>query len=141
MYDGADPARGRTILLSLCIAVLAGSALIIGIYLALMPAALSSPKGQLALATRAVRFLLTLLLMLFVYHGSVVAKWISIVLFALGMLAAIPAALVAPVLMLPLVLVYGAFAYCLLFSADVLEFLEQQRSRRRLTDQSEQPPA
>ena len=137
MYDGADPARGRTRLKILTIAVVATSALTIALYLALMPAAMSSPKGQMAVATRAIRFLLTVLLMMLVYRGNVVAKWISIVLFGVAMLLLIPAILVAPI-MAPMLVVYGAFTYCLLFSVDVLEFLEQQRSGRRSTDEPSQ---
>ncbi|OAI51616.1 hypothetical protein AYO47_01390 [Planctomyces sp. SCGC AG-212-M04] len=129
MYDGADPARGRTLLLVLITAVVASSAVVIAIYLALVPDSLSSPKGQMALATRSVRFLLTILLILFVYRGSVVAKWITIVLFGVTALIAIPAAFLSP-LVIPLILIYGTLACCLCFSVDVLEFLEQQRSRR-----------
>ena len=129
MGDTPDVARGRAILLTLIVALLGASALIIGIYLRSMPATLNSPAGQSAIATRAIRFLLTVVLMVALYRGSVIAKWIAVALFGLSLLIMIPATILAP-MMAPLTLLYAAFVSVLLVSRDVDAFLEDQRSGR-----------
>jgi hypothetical protein len=142
MYEGADPARGRVLLLVFITATLAISALTIAMYLALNQPSLADPAGRAAIATRVGRFLLTVLLMSMVYRGSVIAKWISIVLFGVTTLFMIPLALLNPILF-AYVVIYGAFACVLLFSIDVLEYLEQRRQSRResKSDDASQPPA
>jgi hypothetical protein len=126
MYDGADPARGRILLLALITVLLATSALNIAIFLAFTPTSMTSQDRQIAIATRAGRFVLTVLLLSMVYRGSVIARWISITLLALGMLVFVPLALLQPILFV-MVFIYGAFAYALLFSVDVLEYLGQRQ--------------
>lgn len=129
MGDSTDIARGRAILLTLIVAQLGASALIIGLYLRSMPASLNSPAGQAAIATRAVRFLLTVLLMLAVYRGSTIAKWIAVALFGLALLIMIPGTIQVPIIA-PLTILYAAFISALLVSRDVDAFLEDQRSGR-----------
>lgn len=129
MGDSPDIARGRAILLTLIVAQLGASALIIGIYLRSMPATWDSPAGQAAVATRVVRFLLTVVLMLALYRGSTIAKWIAVALFGVALLIMIPATILAPI-MAPLTILYAAFIAALLVSRDVDAFLEDQRSGR-----------
>jgi hypothetical protein len=138
MDDTADATNGRRILLSLIIAVLVSDVLVSGAYLALMPTPLDSDRGYVAIVGRAGRFFLTTLLLLMVYRGSGLGVLISIGLFGLGALLAIPVTLANPLLM-PLLVLYGLFPGVLLFSEDVGAFLEQQRSGRRLTDEPKQP--
>ena len=89
-----------------------------------------SNAGRVAVAGRAIRFLLTFLLLLMVYRGSVIAKWICIALFGLSCLIFIPAVLESPSIA-PLLFIYVSCAVALLISKDIGEFLEQQRARRR----------
>jgi hypothetical protein len=120
-------------------AVIAASAVVIGFYLAHMPAPLNSPEGQRAALVRAGRFLLTILLMLLVYRGQSVARWICIFLFGVSVIIGIPLAITT--FGRALLVFHGTLAYSLLFSADVLEFLERQRSGRPLTDEPDEPLA
>ena len=103
-----DPELGRRILLGTMTSVLASSALISVRYLANLPAAFSSSEWQIALATRAFRFLLAVLLMRMVYCGSKVAEWIAVILYGLGALMFIPLTLARPS-MAVYVVVFGAF--------------------------------
>ncbi|OAI51615.1 hypothetical protein AYO47_01385 [Planctomyces sp. SCGC AG-212-M04] len=137
MEDAPDAANGRRILLSLIVAVLVSDVLVSGLSLAAMPASLNSDRGYVAIAGRAGRFLLTTLLLLMAYRGNAVAVLISIGLFGLGALLAIPATLENP-LVVPLLVLYALLPGVIMFSEDVGEFLEQQRSGRR-SNEPKQP--
>ncbi len=82
--------RGRWILLCFSLLVVAISGFVIVLYLSSISGQLSSPAGRAAVATRSIRFLLTILLLLGVFRGSDIARWIAIVLFGLAALMGLP---------------------------------------------------
>jgi len=141
MDRAGNPANGRARLLLQMALILFFSIYVAWAYLQTAAPPLSSPAGQSALATRVARILLTLLLMIMVYRGSVIAKWIAVVLYGAAVVVALPGALVSW-LLLALLVNYAVFLLLLLFSADVRAFLEQQRARRKSTSHKiQQPPA
>jgi hypothetical protein len=141
MDRAGNPANGRVRLLLQMALILFFSIFVTWIYMQRAAPPLSSPAGQSALATRVARILLTLLLMIMVYRGSVIAKWIAVVLYGAAVVIVIPGAL-ASWLLFALVVNYAVFLLILLFSADVRAFLEQQRAQRKSTfHEIQQPPA
>lgn len=119
-----DVAWGRKLLVNSMVKVLLMSALVIYFYVSL--------HGLGTLPPRIVRFVLTLLLMIWLYRGSSVAKWLCIVLYGIAgimMLVRMPLDnLWACLILGSMSFVFLEMTYRLLCSRDVKGFLRFQRA-------------
>lgn len=116
---------GRRILLTYITLVLLISLNILLLYL--------DSRGTEGLPARLVRLQLTVILCYFLYRGSKFAKWIAVVLFTLGGAMAAPFiidnSLEVSIISGILAAIYLSFAWVLIWSERVNEFLDQQRRR------------
>lgn len=119
--------RGRRILLSYSALILLTSASIIFLYV--------SQRGQERLPAQVVRFLLTVGLCWWLYQGSILAKWIMVVLMSAGGVLALMALFANSILVVAfsggMAVLYLTFVVVLLTSPNVAAFLAYQRNRDR----------
>jgi len=123
--------HGRKVVLVIIAGALILSAVIIGAYVVIL--------GPQRLPVQAVRFLLTVGLMWWLYRGSPIAKWLTVVCFGLGGLAGLTSLLVdhrlAATVGVKLGTLYLSFAWSLVTSADANAFLQYQRTARDISRQ------
>jgi hypothetical protein len=119
-----DERQGRRTVIAIAAATLIISAITIGTYVVV--------KGPDRLPSQVVRFVLTVGLMLWLYRGSAVAKWIVIVLFGMaglfGLLAFVAGNRLAATVGAKIGALYLALITPLLTSPAVDAFLRSQRA-------------
>jgi hypothetical protein len=125
--------RGRWMLLFACAALVVSDALVISTYLLNVYGRIQPPFFQIELATRLIRFLLTILLVSLVYRGNRVAQWIAAGLLAWACAIGLRLIIVAPtdraIFAAFLALMYGFFVWSIVGSPSVRAFLATQRER------------
>ncbi|MBV10299.1 hypothetical protein [Rubinisphaera sp.] len=122
-FSIASVERGKSILITCMVKLLLLSAILIASYV--------MRKGLETLPPRIVRFVLTLLLLIWLYRGSLAAKWICVVLYGISGIALL---VMMPLDNLWACLILGSMSfvflemtYRLLHSRDVNHFLRFQR--------------
>lgn len=126
--------KGQIILLVYLVLVLLASVGVIAFYV--------SSRGTDRLPAQLIRFVLTVVLCIFLFRGSRIAKSISVVLFAIGGSLALNGVFqgspLTVALSVGLAALYLSFAWMLLWSGSVNAFLEHQQGEVPMT--GNQPP-